>query len=718
MIHDSIKIYYLSTINSRSVPLFERTASNKEVFMNSTIRKFTSKSFLFCALLLIANCHVFAQTAENDTLSVELDEIRVEAAHSSITIGRAPLSVSYVNRSDADMTARPAATMDELTFALPGVWISNRENHALGERMTVRGMGWRSQFGVRGIQVILDDIPMTVADGQSVMNMVDPAMVQSLELLRGPSATFWGNSSGGVLYMRTQPPADAPKLTYRGYMGSFNTMKQELRWHDNISGIRWNAYGSYFDTDGYRDYSAAKLIRGSISAGFEPGEHSSMEARLAYSGMPFAEHPGSLSRDDARENPSMAWPFNETSQAGKEFHQLMASLRFIQNFDSGLLSVLTHGTYRDLTNPLPGPYITVDRLAGGARTTYDFNKLPFALQIGGEMNWQHDKRQQRANQQGIPGEELIIDQIDNVRSQALFAKAVLDINRLSLSFGVRGDRMVFAVDDFIDNDESNRIFTTLNPSVGINYDFGNTRWFTSFSTSFESPTTTEFKNRLGPDGNVLPGFNPDLNPERALGFESGLRGVYNRLNLEYDITGFVQFVNNQIIQEFEIDGQAIFSNGGDAEHYGLETHFRMHPADFLSLELMYTWINAEFSGGGYDLGEEFEGNKLPGVAPHRFGSVISFHTGSHTLSADAEWVGEYYADSANEALNDSYFLLNGRWSFTALNADNWKIKPFVSVSNILDTRYNTSVAINNNFGRYFEPGSARSIRAGLRMDLF
>src|SRR5690625_6422048 len=121
--------------------------------------------------------------------------------------------------------------------------------------MFIGGLGWRSQFGVRGIQVVLDDIPLTVADGQTVMNMIDPAMVQSLELLRGPSATFWGNSSGGVLYMRTRLPSDAPNIMFRSYMGSFNTMKQEARWHEHIGGVRWYVYGSHYNTNCYRDNS-------------------------------------------------------------------------------------------------------------------------------------------------------------------------------------------------------------------------------------------------------------------------------------------------------------------------------------------------------------------------------------------------------------------------------------------------------------------------------
>lgn len=678
-----------------------------------------SSVFFFMFMLCGSAGHLYAQNA-NDTLSVILEEVKIEATHSSITIDKASISVSTLTRSMDDIAARRASTMDELTFTLPGIWISNRENHALGERMTVRGMGWRSQFGVRGVQVVLDDIPLTVADGQTVMNMIDPAMVQSLELLRGPSATFWGNSSGGVLYLRTRPPADAPNFMFRSYLGSFNTMKQEVRWHDQIGGVRWNTYGSYYKTDGFRDYSAAQLIRGGISAGFDIGENANFQARLAYSGMPDAEHPGSLSREDADNEPTMAWPFNVATGSGKEFHQLMGYGSYIHDFKSGLLTVSAHGTHRNLTNPLPGPYITVDRLAGGTRATYDIETLPFQLQVGTEMKLQRDERDQTNNDGGSPGENYIISQLDNVRNQALFAKGVIAVDRFTFSIGVRGDRMSFRSDSIdtgtgqiIEYEDEERIFTTLNPSFGINYNLQNARIFANVSTSFESPTTTEFKNRLGPDGDILPGFNPDLNPERTLGIEAGVRGFNDEMNLEYDIAIFGQFVTDQIIQETEIDGQAIFSNGGNAEHFGLETHFRLYPAHNFSLELMYTWVDARFAGGEFEFEEEFQGNKLPGVAPHRFGSIFTFELGNHVISADVEWIGEYYADSANTTSNDSYMLANGRWMFNGLRFGNWKVQPFFSVYNIFDVRYNTSVAINNAFGRFYEPGSSRNFQGGL-----
>ncbi len=679
--------------------------------MKSTIRKFTIKVLLVSALFISFSPALFSQEASTDTLSVTLDQIQVEAAHSSITIGKSPISVSYLNRSEADVTARPAATMDELTFTLPGIWISNRENAALGERMTIRGMGWRSPFGLRGVMVVMDDIPLTVADGQTIMNMVDPAMVQSIELLRGPSATYWGNSSGGVLYMRTRPPADSPRLMLRSYGGAYNTMKYEARWHDDIGGVRWNAYGSYFESDGFRDHSASKLIRGGISAGFDLSQNSSLETRIAFSGMPKAEHPGSLSAEDASENPSKAWPPFVDASAGKDFMQWMASARYLHNTSSGLLTVSAHGTLRDFNNPLLANvgYIIVDRVAGGSRVTYDFDNLPFNLQIGGELKFQRDEREQRNNVNGNPGDQLRIDQTDNVSTQALFAQTAFDVNRLIINFGLRADRMVFGVDDFIANENSSRSFFTLNPSTGINYNLNNARLFASISSSFDAPTTTEFKNR--PGGGT--GFNPDLLPERTIGLETGIRGVSNNSRVQYDFTLFGLNITDLIVPFIEVDGgPTLFRNEGNTRHYGLESHVRFQPVDRFSLDFMYTWTEAEFADGNV------EGNQVPGVAPHRIGTMLTGYLGHHAIGADLEWIGEYYADSANSAKNDSYFLVNGRWSFSGLHFESWRLQPFISVQNILNQRYNTSVSVNAFGGRYFEPGSNRNVRFGLRLDFF
>src|SRR5690625_1716472 len=93
-----------------------------------------------------------------------------------------------------------------------------------------------------------------------------------------------------------------------------------------------------------------------------------------------------------------------------------------------------------------------------------------------------------------------------------------------------------------------------------------------------------------------------------------------------------------------------------------------------------------------------------------------FHMVSNTISTDLEHVREYYPDSENSAVNPSYSLIHARWSLNSLPFGRVKVMPFISVRNILDERYNTSVAINNGFGRVYEPGSGRSLQAGVRVD--
>lgn len=278
-----------------------------------------------------------------------------------------------------------------------------------------------------------------------------------------------------------------------------------------------------------------------------------------------------------------------------------------------------------------------------------------------------------------------------------------------MSAGLRADRMQFKVDDFIENDNSDRSFYSLNPSFGFNYQVNNARLFANMSTTFEAPTTTEFKNR--PGGGT--GFNPDLKPEKTVGIETGIRGFLGNMQVEYELALFNLNVTDLIIpfEEFE-GGPTLFRNEGKTQHYGMEAHIRMQPFEYISFDLMYTWVNAEFKEG------DFENNFVPGVAPHRSGAMISLYTGEHTLSGDFEWIGEYFADSNNTALNSSYSVVNTRYSYSGFTFDTWGISPFISVENIFNTRYITSVSINAFGGRYYEPGADRHFLVGFRLNLF
>jgi len=108
--------------------------------------------------------------AESDTttaMQVRMDPIEVTATPFEIAGEAASFAVTTVDRSERDLNTSPSLTLERITDGIPGLYVGSREHYALGDRLTIRGLGWRAQFGVRGVQVLLDGIPITVADGQA-----------------------------------------------------------------------------------------------------------------------------------------------------------------------------------------------------------------------------------------------------------------------------------------------------------------------------------------------------------------------------------------------------------------------------------------------------------------------------------------------------------------------------------------------------------------------
>ena len=120
------------------------------------------------------------------------------------------------------------------------------------------------------------------------------------------------------------------------------------------------------------------------------------------------------------------------------------------------------------------------------------------------------------------------DQSEKVSSDGLYAQGSYQINdELGLSAGLRYDVVNFNISDhFLTNgDDSGEInFKKFSPSFGLNYNIGSGILFSSWSNSFETPTTTELSN---PDGSG--GFNSLLNPQTASNFEVGFKTGTNKL---------------------------------------------------------------------------------------------------------------------------------------------------------------------------------------------
>ncbi|MCW5599435.1 MAG: Plug domain-containing protein, partial [Nitrosomonas sp.] len=111
----------------------------------------------------------------NSSGAVVFDPITVTATRTEKLPEQIPNAISSIKRSKYT-DHQPGATLDEFAQGTPGVFFQNQYNFTQDLRIAIRGFGARSPFGVRGIQLRVDDIPQTLPDGQTQLDAVDPAL--------------------------------------------------------------------------------------------------------------------------------------------------------------------------------------------------------------------------------------------------------------------------------------------------------------------------------------------------------------------------------------------------------------------------------------------------------------------------------------------------------------------------------------------------------------
>src|SRR6476661_2035178 len=148
-----------------------------------------------------------------DTTSSTLPTVRVTATREG---PRAPIELPYaVTIAHLDsLAAMRRLGIDELLLAVPGVALANRQNPAQDPRISVRGFGARSAFGVRGVRVLQDGVPVTLPDGQTPVDVLDLQGADRVDVVRGSASSLYGNAAGGVIDVRSTPPALVPLAPY------------------------------------------------------------------------------------------------------------------------------------------------------------------------------------------------------------------------------------------------------------------------------------------------------------------------------------------------------------------------------------------------------------------------------------------------------------------------------------------------------------------------
>ncbi|MEK7727528.1 MAG: TonB-dependent receptor [candidate division KSB1 bacterium] len=562
----------------------------------------------------------FAQEVQPDsarTRQYELQSVLVTATREARPKGRVPYAISVLTQNEIQR-GRAGLSLEEALRAAPGVVVNNRYNLAQGDRISMRGLGSRSAFGVRGIKILLNGIPLTMPDGQSQLNNLDLSAIGRIEILRGPSSALYGNAAGGLINLQTQPAANSPlKVQPQFLTGSAGLRKWQTKFSGTLGRHSYFVNVSKLNLDGFREHSAASFASINAIGHHEISPRLKLTTVFNYYDSPYLLNPSSRSQAELATSTTATRFFIKQQAAGKKLWQGQAgaTLKYDDAFE-----VTLYGLSRELLNPIPGRIVELDRTSGGVRSAFGkrfaLGNVGVHWLLGADYEMQNDDRREFVND-GLPQSEVgiieankmfallqygskLLDQKEKVFGLGPFAELELSLrSNWIATLGARYDRYKFEATDRLHNDgidaSGGRVMEQFSPMLGLTYRPRNElSLYANYATAFQTPTTTELSNQPTREG----GFNLDLQPETLRSFEFGMKGLWQQKQFEWDVAFYAMNINQMLIP-YQIQNassdEIFFRNAGAARNRGLEVSCQWQPVPRVRAALAYTFINFEFT---------------------------------------------------------------------------------------------------------------------------
>jgi iron complex outermembrane receptor protein len=693
---------------------------------------FAVRAAIATALVLDAASVAHAQATPGAPLVI--DPITVTATRRAERAFDVPASVDTIEAA-AIHDGEPQVNLSETLPRVPGVFAANRQNYAQDLQISSRGFGARAAFGVRGVRLYQDGIPVTMPDGQGQTGSFSLLSADRIEVLRGPFSALYGNASGGVISVFTENPPAAPYLDFTGGGGSYGTGTFGVKLGTSSGRVGGVAAASEFVTDGYRDHSSARrdLTNAKLVLDATPDTRVTFIGNMQY--QPETLDPLGLTREQWDANPRGVDPAAIRFDTRKTINQMQGGAALDQRLARNLdLHVDAYGGQRTIRQYLAlsgigatssGGVPDLDRDFGGvgARLVWRMDALggPLALTVGADGDRMHERRKGYVNNDGDLG-DLRRDEDDTVRSTDVYAQAEWDfLPRWSGTAGVRSSTVRYqSTDHYVTaqnpDDSGNRRFEDTSPVFGLVFHATDeVNVYASYGEGFETPTFAEIAYRNGGSG-----LNFALQPARSRATEVGFKyraGDRHRLTAAL----FNVDTSNEIVVDNATGGRTVFKNAGATRRRGAEAAWDGRYRYGLSSHVALTWLRAEFDES-YTSGSSVvpEGAKLPGVPSKQAYAELAWVPGKWSgldTALEVQYVDKLYVNELNSDAAPSYAVANARLGFSGPwgAAATWQA--FVRVNNLFDRRYAGSVIVGDSNGRYFEPAPGRNWFVGANVDV-
>ncbi len=651
-----------------------------------------------------------------------LKPIVVDATRSPKNIEKTPFSIS-LNSYDR-LNGSKGSSLDQVLEPIAGVFLQNPFNFAQDLRIAIRGFGIRSSFGVRGIKVFSDGFTESLADGSTPLDSIDPDLIESVEVLKGPGSSLYGNSAGGAVLFKTRSgPESGTEFSSKIKVGRFGLFKKQIEFGQGGKLGSYRLYASSLQFDGFREHSETASNLANFKAHYIPDTKSKLTFLIGYLNSPKSQDPGALTNRQAEEDPRQARGINLVFEAGEKVRQHNIGIKYETELTDSLnISAKVGGTQRFFSNKLPferGGAVDLDRnaLDFGGKTVFNwrYSDLKIRSIAGIDLLAQLDDRKRFDNIEGKNG-QLSFDQNEDVTAYGVYFRNEIEIlEDFEIGLGGRYDRTRFQIRDRfnIDGDQSgSRTLDAWSGSIGTVWEANkNINIFGSFSTAFETPAVIELTNNpLG-----LGGLNPNLEPRYSFSYETGIKG-YIDSSLRYEASIFLIRTRDEIVP-FELSqspGRSFFRNSGNSERVGSEVTLFYKIAANLNFQLSYTYSDFKFRDF-LDETLELKDKKIPGIPQNYLFTQLKWNSPSGLFAVwKGKYVDELFANRENTFVTPDYFI-NDFQLGVEKEWGEFQGSLFVGLENATDSNYFANTRIDASREAFFEPGLPINWRGGFQI---
>lgn len=610
--------------------------------------------------------------------------------------------------------------------SLPGLYMHHGAKNT--NRITIRGIGSRSQYTTTKLKAYLNGIPLTSGVGETTLEDLDLNLVDRITVLKGPSSSIHGAALGGTILYRMGPPSQQGiAIRQETSAGSYRMLQNttQVSWKGQRTGLRLaydkHRHKGFRENDDYNRDAFTALLHHQLTPHIGItylGRYHNLKAFI----------PSSLARDTYLNHPGRAADNWDAVSGHETYNKMLHGLSLDIDLGNSLRNE-TSVFIKNYDGKEIRPFNTLDdqTFTTGMRSLLEWKQQAAGGILTAEAGYElfHENYRWKIYEtlaEGDIGDVLNKNRQRRIQNN-LFASLSMKWDRLGVSVGANLNRTGYRYDDLssdsLDLSDNKNYDWIASPRLSLTYNMSdNLMAFATISHGFSAPSYEETLNAQG-------FVNGSIQPETGWNREVGLRARSASNRWLAKVSGYSIAVKDLLVTKRLAEDRFRKINAGRTRHNGLEIlgkfQWLRHHLVQSTLDVSYMYTDYRFRDFT-DEGNDYSGNRLPGIPRHKMFVKLQAQMPAGVY-LQANWIGvdKMPMDDANSLYSNPYGRLNLKAGIRRSFSDQWTLHLFGGIRNATDNHYASMILINApSYGgsppRYFYPAQPRNFFGGLSLN--